>query len=346
MSASKYYNVPAKQKLAQLLDVMKVPTAIPAKLSHLAAFAATNGWQTACDTLAEIRHGYVHSNKKRRQVVLSAPNLATFEAWQLSLWYQESHFSTCLATRRVPEPAHGRMAGRGGDSPVGLTGLDALTFMPKSGMMMPILGAKAVSSRSRRKSLADALFTKTQQRVLRVLFGQPERSFYASELIRDAGTGSGAAQRELAKLEGSGLISARRIGHQKHYQANAASPLYSELRNIVLKTVGLAEPLRDALKPLSFAIRAAFVYGSVAKATDQAASDIDLMIISDRLTYGEVFGALDRVTRAVGRKVNPTVYTAAEFSKRARTENAFVTRVLEQPKLWVIGSEDDLPVAA
>lgn len=89
MSASKYDNLPAKQKLAQLLDVMKVPTAIPAKLSQLAAFAATNGWQTACETLAEIRHGYVHSNKKRRQVVLSAPNLATFEAWQLSLWYQE-----------------------------------------------------------------------------------------------------------------------------------------------------------------------------------------------------------------------------------------------------------------
>jgi len=218
--------------------------------------------------------------------------------------------------------------------------------MPKSGMIVPILGVPSRSHRSGRKSLADALLTKTQQRVLGVLFGQPERSFYASELIRDAGTGSGAAQRELARLEASGLIVARRIGHQKHYQANAASPLYSELRNIVLKTVGLAEPLRDALKPLLSAIRAAFVYGSVAKATDQAASDIDLMIISDSLTYGEVFSAIERVTRTVGRKVNPTVYTAAEFSKRARTENAFVTRVLEQPKIWVIGSEDDLIVAA
>lgn len=211
---------------------------------------------------------------------------------------------------------------------------------------MPTLGTKVRSGRPRRRSLADALFTKTQQRVLRVLFGQPERSVYASELIRDAGTGSGAAQRELARLEASGLIVARRIGHQKHYQANAASPLYSELRNIVLKTVGLAEPLREALKPLSSAIRAAFVYGSVAKATDQAASDIDLMIISDSLTYSELFGALERVTRTLGRKVNPTVYTATEFSRRARTENAFVTRVLEQPKLWVIGSEDDVIVAA
>jgi predicted nucleotidyltransferase len=190
--------------------------------------------------------------------------------------------------------------------------------MPTSGMIVPILGVKAVSSRSRRKSLADALLTKTQQRILGALFGQPERSFYASELIRDAGTGSGAAQRELAKLEESGLLVTRRIGNQKHYQANPASPLYSELRSIVLKTVGLAEPLRDALKPLWKAIRAAFVYGSVAKATDQSASDIDLIIISDSLTYGDVFGALDRVSRAVGRKVNPTVYTVAEFAKRAR----------------------------
>ncbi|MCC7125742.1 MAG: transcriptional regulator [Acidobacteria bacterium] len=217
--------------------------------------------------------------------------------------------------------------------------------MPKSGMIVPTLGVRPRSRRLVRKSLADALFTKTQQRVLGVLFGQPERSFYASELIRDTGTGSGAAQRELAKLERSGLISARRIGHQKHYQANAASPLYSELRSIVLKTVGLAEPIRDALKPVSRAIRAAFVYGSVAKATDHSASDIDLMIITDSLTYGEIFGALERVSRALGRNVNPTVYTAAEFSRRARSENAFVTRMLEQPKLWVIGSEHELPTA-
>lgn len=214
-------------------------------------------------------------------------------------------------------------------------------------MIMPILGSRRpVSHRRSGKSLADALFTKTQQRVLRVLFGQPDRSFYASELIRDAGTGSGAAQRELARLEGSGLIVARRIGNQKHYQANPDSPLYPELRNIVLKTVGLAEPLREALKPVASDIRAAFVYGSVAKAADKASSDIDLMVVSDNLTYGDVFGAVDKVSRTLGRNVNPTVYSAAEFSKRAKNENAFITRVIEGPKLWVIGTENDLPVAA
>jgi predicted nucleotidyltransferase len=202
------------------------------------------------------------------------------------------------------------------------------------------------SRRSRKKSLADALFTRTQQRVLGVLFGDPERSVYASELIRTAGTGSGAAQRELARLEDSGLIVARRIGHQKHYQADPSSPLFPDLRNIVLKTVGLTEPLREALKPLSSGIRAAFVYGSVAKARDRSGSDIDLLVISDSLTYGEVFGALERVIKTLRRPVNPTVYTAAEFAKRTREENAFVTRVLEQPKLWIIGSDHDLPVAA
>ena len=213
-------------------------------------------------------------------------------------------------------------------------------------MIIPILGSSPASRKSRQKSLADALFTKTQQRVLGVLFGQPERSFYASELIRDAGTGSGAAQRELAKLEESGLISARRIGHQKHYQANAASPLFSDLRNIVLKTVGLVEPLRQALKPIESEIHAAIVYGSVAKGSDQATSDIDLMVVTDTLSYGDVFGALDKLSRTLGRTVNPTVYSRAEFSKRTKSDNAFVSRVLEGPKVWVIGVGNSVLVNA
>lgn len=213
-------------------------------------------------------------------------------------------------------------------------------------MIVPKLGMPRKSSSARRKSLADALFTKTQQRVLGVLFGDPDRSFYTLELIRSAGTGRGAAQRELAKLEESGLVVARRIGHQKHYQVDPSSPLFTELRSIILKTVGLAEPLRAALKPLASAIRAAFVYGSVAKSEDRSGSDIDLMIVSDSLTYAEVFGALERAAKSLGRPINPTVYTEEEFSKRTREENAFVTRVLEQPKIWVIGSPDDLPVAS
>ena len=179
-----------------------------------------------------------------------------------------------------------------------------------------------------------------------MFFGQPARSFYASEFIREAGTGSGAAQRELARLADSGLLVVRRVGNQKHYQANAKSPLFADLRNIVAKTVGLAEPLREALKPVASDIRAAFVYGSVAKGSDRAASDIDLMVVSDSLSYGDLFGALDRVSRTLGRQVNPTVYSAAEFSRRAKSENAFIRKVLAGPKVWVIGSENDLPIPA
>ncbi len=197
--------------------------------------------------------------------------------------------------------------------------------------------------RTRRRSLADTLFTRTQQRVLGLLFAQPDQSFYASELIRRAGTGSGAAQRELARLESGGLITGRRIGQQKHYQANAASPLFSELRGIVMKTVGLAEPIRTALGSLSRRMRAAFVYGSVAKGTDRADSDIDLLVISESLTYGEVFEALESASRAVGRPISPTVYSVAEWTKRVKAKNAFVTRVLAQPKVWIVGGEHDLP---
>lgn len=206
------------------------------------------------------------------------------------------------------------------------------------------MGTKQATPRNRRQaSLADALFTTTQQRVLGLLFGQPSRSFYATELIGLVGAGSGTVQRELARLEQSGLVTVRRVGSQKHYQANSASPLFSELTSIVRKTVAFAEPLRTALKPLASRIDAAFVYGSVAKRADTAASDIDLMVVSDRLTYADVFGALEKLGARLGRGINPTVYSREEMVKRRREGQAFVSRVLRQPKVWVIGSEDDLP---
>jgi len=208
---------------------------------------------------------------------------------------------------------------------------------------MPKMGTRGKPQRTaRRASLADALFSTTQQRVLALLFGQPDRSFYASELIALAGAGSGAVQRELAALEQSGLVTVRRLGTQKHYQANPDSPLFAELRGIVQKTVGLAEPLRAALAPLAAGIVAAFVYGSVAKRQDTAASDIDLMVVSDTLGYAELYAALEAVGNQLGRTVNPTVYTRKQLAKRRREGAAFVKRVLGQPKVWIIGSDDAL----
>lgn len=192
------------------------------------------------------------------------------------------------------------------------------------------------------RSLADALFSSAQQRVLGLLFGQPDRSFYSAEIIRLASSGSGAVQRELARLEQSGLVSARRVGSQKHYQANPESPLFEELAGIVRKTVGLAVPLGEALRPLASRIAAAFVYGSVAKRKDTSESDIDLLIVSDVVTYADVYAALESCRATLHREVNPTVYTRKDLARRTKSDNAFVKRVLAQPKLWIIGSESDI----
>ena len=217
--------------------------------------------------------------------------------------------------------------------------------MPKMGINMPNMGTKAkprISKPPQRTSLADALFSTIQQRVLAYLFGQPERSFFATELIRLAGGGSGAVQRELARLADSGLVTVTRVGTQKHYQANPESPIFAELCSIVQKTVGLAEPLREALAPVAKHITAAFVYGSVAKRQDTATSDIDLMVVSDSLAYADLFTVLEQATQRLGRTVNPTVYSSQELRKRVRADHAFIKRVLAQPKLWVIGEEHDL----
>jgi len=188
-------------------------------------------------------------------------------------------------------------------------------------------------------SVADALFTKAQQRVLGVLFGNPGRSFFANEVIALAGTGTGAVQRELTRLAASGLVTAKRVGNQKHYQANAASPVFDELRGLVIKTSGIADVLRTALAPLTNRIGAAFVYGSVAKKKDSTASDIDLMVLSDSLTYGDVFAVLEEGAARLGRRVNPTVYSRQEITRRIKQGNSFVTRVLAQPKIWLVGNE-------
>jgi predicted nucleotidyltransferase len=193
-----------------------------------------------------------------------------------------------------------------------------------------------------RASMADALFNGTQQRILGLLFGQPVRSFYANELIALTGSGSGAVQRELARLVHSGLVVVQPIGRQKHYQANPESPIFAELCGIAGKTMGLADPLRQALAPLAPRIRAAFVYGSVAKRQDTARSDIDLMLVSDELSYPDVFGALEAASRRLGREVKPTIYSRQEWAERSARGDGFVKRVLAQPRIWLIGSDDAL----
>ncbi|WP_330946110.1 nucleotidyltransferase domain-containing protein [Thermomonas sp. LB-4] len=189
-------------------------------------------------------------------------------------------------------------------------------------------------------NLADALFTTTQQRVLGCLFGEPGRTFSISELIQTTGAGSGAVQREVARLAGSGLLLMAPLGNQKRYRANPDAPIHDELAAIVRKTFGLAAPLREALAPLADRLHMAFVYGSVAKGSDTASSDIDLMLVSDDLTYPEVMTALHPVIERLGREINPTLYTPADLRKRIAAGNSFITRVLAEPNTWLVGSEN------
>lgn len=188
-------------------------------------------------------------------------------------------------------------------------------------------------------NLSDALFTKTQQRVLSLLFGEPGRALGVGELIQMTGAGSGAIQREIARLAGSGLLSTELVGNQKRYRANPDSPIHDELVAIVRKTFGLVIPLREALAPLASRIELAFVYGSVAKRRDTTRSDIDLMVVSDALTYAEVILSLYPLIERMGREINPTLYSRADLRNKLESGNGFVERVLAQPKLWVIGGE-------
>ncbi len=190
-------------------------------------------------------------------------------------------------------------------------------------------------------SLADALFTTTQQRVLSLLFGQPSRSFFASELIKLTGSGSGAVQRELQRLVSSGLVTVTRVGKQKHHQANPDSPVFEELRSLVIKTVAMAEPIRHALEPLAHRIALAFVYGSFAKGTDTAASEIDLLVVSDQVMLEDIYLALAPVETTLQRRFAPNLYTTREFAERKAAGNAFLTRILAGDHLILIGTEDE-----
>ena len=189
--------------------------------------------------------------------------------------------------------------------------------------------------------LGDALFAGVQQRVLGALFGNPERSFYGNELLRLTGSGKGALQRELDRLVKAGLVTVRSVGNQKHYQANPEAPIFEELRGIAIKTFGIGDVLRGALLPLAKKIRTAFIYGSVARRADTTRSDIDLLVVSDSLGYQDLIKALQTAERGLGRKISPTLYSAVELAKKRSGKNAFVLRVLEQPKIFLIGSDRD-----
>jgi len=189
--------------------------------------------------------------------------------------------------------------------------------------------------------LSDALFTATQQKVLGLLYGKPDQSFYANEIARNAQVGKGSLMRELDRLYKAGVLTLIRQGNQTHYQANPNCPIYAELLGIVRKTFGIGEQLRAALAPLAGQLVWAFVYGSIAKGSDHAGSDIDLMLIGENLSYADLMERLAPVEERLVRTINPTLYTLTDWRAKKAAGNSFVQRVSEQDKINLIGSQPE-----
>jgi len=185
------------------------------------------------------------------------------------------------------------------------------------------------------------LFGKTQRALLALFFARPEETFYLRQIIRMAGGGQGAIQRELKRWVQAGLLIQTRQGNQVHYQANQALPIFPELKAITLKTCGVAGVLCEALADLAERIVLAFIHGSIAAGTEKAGSDVDLIVVGDA-SFGEVVASLQAAQERIGREINPSVYSVDEFKKKLRDGHHFLSSVLAGAKIFLIGGESEL----
>lgn len=189
--------------------------------------------------------------------------------------------------------------------------------------------------------LCSGLFGKTRQAVLALLYGRADSSFYTKQILDAVKIGRGTVQRELKNLTDTGIIIREVQGRQVYYRANTRCPIFDELKSIVRKTFGVADVIRQSLSANADKIRVAFIFGSVARSTDDRRSDIDLMVVG-KISFGDVVSLLTPAEQKLGREVNPVVYPIAEFKKRLKEDHHFVKTVLEDDKIFVIGDEDEL----
>ena len=169
----------------------------------------------------------------------------------------------------------------------------------------------------------------------------PEREWYRSELARELGVPASSLQRPLGALVESGVLRGRQDGNRVYYQADASNPVFPELRGLLAKTSGLVDVLREALASVRPRIRVAFIYGSIASGEENASSDVDLLVVGD-VGLADLALPLRKAAARLGREVNPTVYSEREFTEKLRTKHRFLHSVLDKPKLFVVGREDDL----
>ncbi len=194
----------------------------------------------------------------------------------------------------------------------------------------------------RKKGVGGALFPAVRKGILGATFREPSRWWYLSELAEALGTSPSSLQREVESLVSSGILQVRREGRRTYYRPQEKGAIFKELRGIVRKTMGTPAEIEAALSPISSRIALALIYGSVARGTDRANSDVDLMIVSDRITLEELYRRLARAERRLQRKVNPTLYTAEEFRRRRAARNPFLEKVLAGDRVVLIGSEDGI----
>lgn len=180
-----------------------------------------------------------------------------------------------------------------------------------------------------------------RRKVLALLLMNPQRWIHLRELARLTATSPGTLKKELSGLVDAGLLKAQAVGNQTQFAANTDHPVYPELSGLIRKTTGLRDLLAAALQPLSGPVAVVFVFGSVARSTETAQSDVDLMVIGDA-SFGEVINAIYEAQANLGREINPKVMSRAEWSAKKREQNPFVQELLSKPKLFIVGGEDDL----
>jgi predicted nucleotidyltransferase len=189
-------------------------------------------------------------------------------------------------------------------------------------------------------SITSALFTERQSLLFGWLFGQPERSYHLNELIRLTGLGSASVQAELRRLTDAGIVLSERIGNLRRFRANPDSLVFSELTQMTRKLLGVEAQLREALDELQPPVRAAWLFGSIARGTDHAMSDIDVMVVADGLSLSDLIACLHPRETSLGRKINPTLYSVDEFTRRKADPASFVSKVLSGPVISLVESKE------
>ena len=189
--------------------------------------------------------------------------------------------------------------------------------------------------------VADALFGKTRQAVLAILFGNPGHAYYTREIVHAADCGASQVQRELEQLTRAGLITRLPRANQVYFQANEAASIYPELVALVAKTFALGDFFRMALAPYAMRIQSAFIYGSVARGEHHATSDVDVMIVGDVL-LSDLDAALQEVEKKIGRPVSATVMDLKEYVRRRKAKDHFLQTVLREQKIFLIGTDREL----